>query len=85
MTAPADIIAAIQRLPLERQIDIMFEVAQGKDFGAVSYRLTNELDSVLQRVKNDVRDTIGAEQAMLHGHEVGYLTLVHNRDGGVWA
>jgi len=79
------VIAAIQRLPLERQIDIMFQVAQGKDFGAVSYRLTNELDSVLQRVKDDVRDTIGAEQTMLHGHEVGYLTLVHNRDGGVWA
>lgn len=71
MDIPADIIAAIQRLPLERQIDIMFQVAQGKDFGAVSYQLTNELDSVLQRVKDDVRDAICAEQAMLHGHEVG--------------
>lgn len=78
MDIPADIIAAIQRLPLEQQIDIMHAVAQGKDFGAVSYQLTNELDSVLQRVKDDVRDAIAAEQAMLHGHEVG-------QDHWIWA
>jgi len=79
------IIAAIQRLPLTDQIDIMHKVAQGSDFDSIANHLAHELESVLTRMRGDAHDAAVMEQTRLHGHEVGYLTLVHNRNGGVWA
>ena len=78
------IIAAIQRLPLTDQIDIMHKVAQGSDFDSIANHLAHELESVFTRMKDDALDAAVMEQTRLHGHEVGYLTLVHNRNGGVW-
>jgi len=85
MDIPADIIAAIQRLPLTDQIDIMHKIAQGRDFGTITHHLVDELEHVLQRIKNDAFDASVMEQTRLHGHEVGHLPLVYNHNGGVWA
>lgn len=85
MQTQEEIITAIQRLPLTDQIDIMYKIAQGRDFGTITDHLAHELEHVLQRMKCDAYDAAVMEQTRLHGHEVGHLTLVYNRDGGVWA
>jgi len=77
MQTQDEIIAAIQGLPLTDQIDIMYKVAQGRDFGTVTDHLVHELESVLQRIKDDAYDAAAMEQIR--------LSLVYNRDGGVWA
>lgn len=82
---PQEIITAIQRRPLNEQIDIMQAVANGAAFGELTNVYTDELDRILAALHRDAIDAAAAEQVQLHGVEVASLTSVYYRNGGVWA
>lgn len=70
MTPLATQIAA---LPIIQQIEIMQEVANAKSFGALSFALTERLDSILAALHRDAIDQAAAENDALHGKEVSML------------